>query len=133
VAPGACPGGATAELERAHECAACGKLFATPFSLRRHWGRMPVCEAWVREQAQAQGEADAAPVVNVVHVPPPPARSVVQCADDAVRVATRPADGACACRWCGTAFSNTGNLHKHFAAAAACNRRALGALRAALE
>ncbi len=143
----AVPAGAAPLLPRPHVCAACDKAFATGFSLTRHWKRMPVCAQWLamsqlRSAAPAAAAAATPPPVVVIVPTPPPSEPVNTWVHAALRAAmaveggdgeTEGGEGGVSCRWCTTRFASTGNLHKHFATATACNRFARDAVLVALN
>ena len=87
------------------KCGACGKAFANARNLRKHWGRQPLCERWLRLR--------------------PGLKDYVE---DRVEAASAEAEAeakAPACGVCGVAFANRGNLNRHMQASSVCAKWAL--------
>ncbi len=106
-------------------CQACNKTFANKYSLKRHEENTPVCYNWnlIKTREPENVNTDSAPVeANILDVL------------DEFRLKILTAqDSKTQCQYCKIAFSNTGNLNKHFRTSVTCNKHALAKLNNALS
>lgn len=100
-------------------CQACNKTFANKYSLKRHEENTPVCYNWnlIKSREPRHANTDNAPEEN----------NILDVLDEfRLKILTAP-ESKTQCQYCRIAFSNTGNLNKHFRTSMACNKLAISA------
>ena len=78
-------------------CGACNKIYSTPYNLKKHWARQPLCEKWVN---MPSGLKD---FVN--H-----------------KLSEQKTEANTTCMACNTTFANIGNLNRHLVTSLVCNK-----------
>jgi hypothetical protein len=77
-------------------CDACHKVYSTPYNLKKHLKRQPLCDRWINMK--------------------PGLKDFV---DEKIRT---PKDETTMCMSCNTVFANVGNLNRHLATSTICSK-----------
>lgn len=82
------------------KCEACNKVYSTPYNLKKHWKRQPLCEKWITLQPGLKDFIDY--------------KVSLQTNDDKEENTT--------CMACKIMFANVGNLNRHLATSIICSK-----------
>lgn len=87
-------------------CEACHKVYSTPYNLKTHWKRQPLCERWIGLKGM---------------------KGLKDFVDEKIRVlaaqnATENIQPNTTCLACNTVFANVGNLNRHLATSTICSK-----------
>lgn len=81
-------------------CEACQKVYSTPYNLKKHWKRQPLCEQWINLQPGLKDFIDhKLGLENKDHT-----------------------ETNTTCMACKTSFANVGNLNRHLATSLICSK-----------